>query len=166
MKAKILLSVFLFTGMAATSAQACNAPLSCVIKTYLGNYVTAVGGGGRVTDVIHTDATKVGSWERFTLVDSCDGSSVINYGIKTSKGYYLTAVGGGGRITDVIHSDATQLQAWEKFKLISLGYGAYAIQTISGHYLTAVGGGGRITDTIHSDATQIRNWEKFRVICN
>nr|BFD63789.1 hypothetical protein BdHM001_24700 [Bdellovibrio sp. HM001]BFD66020.1 hypothetical protein HAGR004_10420 [Bdellovibrio sp. HAGR004] len=165
MKSALALSVLLFVGMAAAPASACNAPLSCVIKTYTGNYVTAVGGGGRVTDVIHTDATRVGSWERFTLVDSCDGSSFINYGIKTVKGYYLTAVGGGGRITDVIHSDATLLQAWEKFKLISLGNGVYAIQTISGNYLTAVGGGGRITDTIHTDATQIGNWEKFRIIC-
>lgn len=166
MKSTFISSVLLIVGMATPSTQACNAPVSCVIKTYTGNYVTAVGGGGRVTDVIHTNATRVGSWERFTLEDSCDGNSVINYGIKTVKGNYLTAVGGGGRITDVIHSDATQLQAWEKFKMISLGNGVYAIQTISGHYITAVGGGGRITDTIHTDATQIKNWEKFRVICN
>lgn len=157
--------LLLLGGMTASSALACNGPLSCVIMTYTGNYITAVGGGGRVTDVIHTNATQAQSWERFTLEDSCDGSSFINYGIKTVKGNYLSAVGGGGRITDVIHSDATQLQAWEKFKMISLGNGLYAIQTISGHYVTAVGGGGRITDTIHTDATQIQNWEKFRIIC-
>lgn len=143
-----------------------NGPVTgCVFQTYNGHYLTAVGGGGRITDVIHTDATRIGSWEKFTLIDSRDGTSVIRYGIQTFHGFYLTAVGGGGRITDVIHSDATQLQAWEKLTLISLGYGIYAIQTINGHYLTAVDGGGRITDTIHSDATQISAWEKFQVTC-
>ncbi|GHO90146.1 hypothetical protein KSF_001940 [Reticulibacter mediterranei] len=143
-----------------------NGPVTgCVFQTYNGHYLTAVGGGGRITDVIHTDAARFSSWEKFTLIDSRDGTSVIRYGIQTFHGFYLTAVGGGGRITDVIHSDATQLQAWEKFSLISLGYGVYAIETINGHYLTAVDGGGRITDTIHSDATQIRAWEKFQVSC-
>jgi len=121
--------------------------------------------GDRTTYVIHTDGPRVGSWERFTLVDSCDGASIINYGFQTIKGYYLTVVGGGGRITDVIHSNATQLQAWEKIKTVSLGGGWFALQTITGNYLTAVGGGGRVTDTIHSDATQIGNWEKFYLKC-
>jgi hypothetical protein len=137
----------------------------CAFQTVNGHYVTAVGGGGRTTDVIHTDATRIGSWEKFTLVDSGDGSANIHYGLLTTNGHYLTAVGGGGRITDVIHSDATWLRDWEKFSLVSLGYGWYAIQTINGHYLTAVGGGGRTTDTIHSDATRIGSWEMFYVSC-
>jgi hypothetical protein len=137
----------------------------CVFQTINGHYLTAVGGGGRITDVIHTDATRIGSWEKFTLIDSRDGYPIIRYGLQTYHGFYLTAVGGGGRTTDVIHSDATHLLAWEKFTLISLGYGVYAIQTIDGHYLTAVDGGGRVTDTIHSDATQIQAWEKFYVSC-
>ncbi|WP_413587565.1 fascin domain-containing protein [Bdellovibrio sp. HCB274] len=158
------ITVLFIQGMASLGL-ACNGPIKCAIKTYTGHYVTAVGGGGRLTDVIHTNAIRVGSWERFTFVDSCDGGSVISYGLRTVKGYYLTAVGGGGRITDVIHSDATQLQGWEKFKAISLGNGVYALQTLTGNYVTAVGGGGRITDTIHTDATQIGNWEKFRLEC-
>jgi hypothetical protein len=146
-------------------ASAANGPLpGCAFQTSNGHYLTAVGGGGRTTDVIHTDATTVRAWEKFTLIDSGDGSP-IHYGFQTSNGPYLTAVGGGGRITDVIHSDATQLLAWEKLTLVSQGNGVYAIQTINGHYLTAVGGGGRITDTIHSDATIVRGWEKFRVTC-
>ncbi|HEX3191863.1 MAG TPA: hypothetical protein VHS30_18985 [Streptosporangiaceae bacterium] len=32
-----------------------------------GHYVTAVGGGGRTTDTIHTNATRVGAWEKFTV---------------------------------------------------------------------------------------------------
>jgi hypothetical protein len=38
------------------------------IKTVKGNYLTAVGGGGRISDVIHSNATKVGSWEKFKFV--------------------------------------------------------------------------------------------------
>jgi hypothetical protein len=162
-----------FVGLTAPGAasastagpQAVNGPITCAIQTYNGHYVTAVGGGGRTTDVIHTDATRIGSWEKFTLIDSGDGSPNIHYGLLTTNGHYLTAVGGGGRITDVIHSDATNLLAWEKFSFVSLGYGVYAIQTIDGHYLTAVGAGGRTTDTIHSDATAVLAWEKFRVTC-
>src|SRR6185312_3619782 len=153
---------------AAPAAKAAsNAPVhNCTFQTYnKGRYLTAVGGGGRTSDVLHTDAVTARSWEKFTLVDSGDGSATIRYGIQTKTGNYLTAVGGGGRITDVMHSDATQLQSWEKLTLISLGGGTYAIQTIDGHYLTAVGGGGRITDTIHSDATRIGSWEKFQVAC-
>lgn len=146
-------------------AEAQNAPITCAVRTYDGHYLTAVGGGGRTTDVLHTDATRVRAWERFTLVDSGDGSSNIRYGFRTSNGHYLTAVGGGGRTTDVMHSDATRLLAWEKLTLISLGGGAYAIQTINGRYLTAVDSGGRITDTIHSDATRIGAWERFRFTC-
>jgi hypothetical protein len=144
---------------------AINGPITCAIQTNDGHYLTAVGGGGRTTDVLHTDATRIGAWEKFTLIDSGDGSSNIHYGFKTVHGYYLTVVGGGGRTTDVIHSDATNLLAWEKLTAISLGYGVYAIQTINGHYLTATGGGGRTTDTIHSDATRIGSWEKFRFTC-
>jgi hypothetical protein len=142
-----------------------NGPLSCTIQTYNGRYLTAVGGSGRVSDVLHTDATVPNAWERFTLVDSNAGTPVIQYGIKTKTGHYLTAVGGGGRITDVIHSNATQLLAWEKFQLNSLGGGWYSIQTVGGRYLTAVNAGGMISDAIHSDATQVLAWEKFFVKC-
>src|SRR5436305_862673 len=43
------------------------------------NYLTAMGGGGKATDAIHTDATSVGPWERFTLEFQDDGT----YAIKT-----------------------------------------------------------------------------------
>jgi len=129
---------------AATAGNPINGPVhGCVFQTVNGHYLTAVGGGGRTTDVIHTDATAIGSWEKFTLVDSGSGTATIQYGIETSNGHYLTAVDGGGLTTDVIHSDATQIQAWEKFTLYSVRPGVYDIQTINGHYLTAVGGGGR-----------------------
>ena len=136
----------------------------CTIQTYDGHYVTAVGGGGRITDVLHTNRTRAGSWELFTLIP-LEGET--HWGIKTSKGYFLTAVGGGGRITDVIHSDATQWLDWEKFKIIQIqqGVSSYAIKTISGNYLTAVGGGGRTTDVFHTDATRVGTWETFWIKC-
>jgi len=133
----------------------------CAFQTSNGHYLTAVDGGGRTTEVIHTDATQIQAWERFTLVPLGGGV----YAIQTVDGHYLTAVGGGGRITDVIHTDARQIQAWERFSLIFLANNVYGIETVNGHFLTAVGAGGRTTDTIHSDATQILGWERFTVTC-
>ncbi|MDB4973498.1 MAG: hypothetical protein JWN48_1839 [Myxococcaceae bacterium] len=151
--------------LVSVSEQALNGPILCTIQTVNGHFLTAVGGGGRTFDVVHTDATRVGSWERFTLIDSGDGASNIHYGVETTNGHFLTAVGGGGRSTDVLHSDATQILGWEKFTMVSLGGGYYAIQTTNGHYLTATGGGGKTSDAIHSDATVIGAWEKFRLAC-
>ena len=93
------------------------------IQTITGNYVTAAGGGGQLTDTIHTDATQIGDWEKFKLIALGNGL----YAIQTITGNYLTAVDGGGRLTDVIHTDATQIGEWEKFKLIPLGNDWYAI---------------------------------------
>jgi hypothetical protein len=54
---------------------AINGPVhGCVFQTVNGHYLTAVGAGGRNTDVIHTDATRIGSWEKFTLIDSGTGT--------------------------------------------------------------------------------------------
>ena len=48
---------------AAPAAKAAsNAPVhNCTFKTYnKGRYLTAVGGGGRTSDVLHTDAVRAG----------------------------------------------------------------------------------------------------------
>ena len=37
------------------------------VQTIDGHYLTAVGGGGRITDTIHSDATVLNSWERFRI---------------------------------------------------------------------------------------------------
>jgi hypothetical protein len=53
------------------SAQA-DAP--CTIRTVNGHYLTALGGGGHgaeVPETLHSDATKVNSWEKFKLF--CQG---------------------------------------------------------------------------------------------
>ena len=140
------------------------------------NYLTAVGGGGRITDVIHTNATQPRSWERFRLIPypQVGGSSTPgSFAIQTASGNYLTAVSGGGRTTDVLHTDATRIAAWEKFSLQVLTnpgvYGAYAIRTGNGrNYLTATGGGGHNTDppAVHTDATNVGSWEMFWLLAS
>jgi hypothetical protein len=154
------------------AGQALADPTFCTIQTSRGFYLTAVGGGGRATDVMHTDATRVGSWEKFSLVYTGDG---VHYGIRTVFGYWITAVNSGGLnvgvVPDVLHSDATNLLNWEKFSLVYQGDGdathpsSYGIQAFDGHYLSARDAGGRSTNTFDSDATSVRSWEKFFITC-
>src|SRR5438132_1185015 len=53
------------------------------------NYITAVGGGGRTTDVVHTDATQVRDWEKWRLVKAGDLGSGYCYGIQAFTGFFL-----------------------------------------------------------------------------
>jgi hypothetical protein len=69
-------------------------------------------GGGRIQNVIHSDATQLRDWEKFQLISVGNGY----YAIRTYTGNYLTAVDSGGRITNVIHSDAKKIGSWEKFR--------------------------------------------------
>jgi hypothetical protein len=149
----------------AVSAQA---DTICAIQTFNGHFLTAQDSGGRTSDVIHTNATQIQAWEKFTLVTLEPGNPFVAF--KARDGHYLTAVGGGGRTSDVIHTNATQRLSWEQFGLqfINNGEGFYAIKTVDGHFLTALGGGGygsEIPETIHSNATRIDNWEKFKLVC-
>ena len=50
------------------SAQAVVGQITCAIQTITGNFLTAVGGGGRTTDTMHSDATGVGAWEKFRFI--------------------------------------------------------------------------------------------------
>jgi hypothetical protein len=158
---------------AAGTMTALTDPNACSIQTSRGFYVTAVGAGARTTDVMHTNATRIGSWEKFTFVYSGDGS---HYGIRTSAGYYLTAVNSGGITTaltpDVLHSNATTLANWEKFTLVYQNDstptqpGTYGLQAFDGHYLTALDGGGRTSSAFNSNESTVRSWEKFRISCD
>jgi hypothetical protein len=139
-----------------------SANTTCSIQAFDGHYLTAVGGGGRTTDVIHSNANAVGAWEKFEVRAFLSGGG---YALKTVGGKFVTAVGGGGRTTDVIHTDASVPSRWERFQLVALGGSNYAIKTMTGNYLTAQDSGGRITDVIHSNATSIGTWEKFRFNC-
>lgn len=132
-----------------------------VKDTFLG----AVGGGGRTSDTIHTDATVPRSWETFRLWAT--GVPAL-HAIETHDGHYLTAVGAGGRTSNTIHTDAKVVGSWELFSLLKLhdangGFSGFGIQTERGYFLTAIGGGGHDSgDTIHTDATIARSWETFR----
>ena len=168
MKSLFAVGIVLLALAQSSVATAKNADINCYIQAYDGHYLTAVGGGGRTFDVLHTDASQPKAWEKFTLVDADKGTPNVTYGIRTVKGYFLTAQDGGGRITNVIRSNETRLRDWEEFQLISLGGGWFAIQTFRGNYLTAVNSGGlstQVADVIHSDARQIKNWEKFKFRC-
>jgi hypothetical protein len=124
-------------------------------------FLTAVGGGGRTTDVIHTDATVPRSWEMFRLW-STNVSGF--YGIQTLNGHFVTAVAAGGRTTDTIHTDATVVASWELFAPVPLSYpqSGFGLKTIRGFFVTAVGGGGHNSGvTIHTDATVAKGWESF-----
>jgi hypothetical protein len=137
-------------------------PGQVALRTYTKQtFVTAVGGGGRTTDVVHTDATAAQGWERFKLlVDPATGEYVL----QTSNGRYLTAVNGGGLTSDAIHSDATSASGWERFRLWPQGgIGYLAVQTSGGNFLTAVGGGGKTSDVVHSDAGHTSAWEWFQL---
>ena len=81
-----------------------------------GNYLTAVDGGGRTQNVMHSNATKLRDWEEFQLFSLGNGY----YSIRTFNGRYLTAVNSGGlstQVSDVLHSDARKVGNWEKFRL-------------------------------------------------
>ena len=88
----------------------------CTIQSFDGHYLSAIGGGGRTTDVIETNRTAISTWETFQLVP-LSGVGPGFYAIRTQTGNYLTAVnsGGIGSAFEAIHSNATQIQAWEKF---------------------------------------------------
>jgi len=133
-------------------------------QTFGGKYLTAVGGGGRVTDAVHTNATAIGSSERYRLFLVLGGGVPPKLAIQTASFNFLTAVGGGGRSSDVLHTDAKQVQAWETFSFDLDQYGwRHTIQTVKGNYVTAVGAGGKTTDAIHSDAVKADNWEYFYI---
>lgn len=156
------------TGITSASAQPAAGPslaagVACAFRTFDGHFLTAVDGGGRTTEVIHSDATTALAWEKFVLVNASDN---VHVGLKTFNGHFLTAVDGGGRTTNVIRSNETQLRTWEGFRLIHIGNGVYNVQTSDGrHYLTAVNGGGLTIDVVHTDATVPSAWEQFTPIC-
>jgi hypothetical protein len=85
------------------------------LRTRSANYVTAVNSGGlthnQLTDVLHTDATRLGTWETLELVPQTDGS----FGIRVFDRHFLTAVNGGGRSTGAFDTNESTVRSWEKF---------------------------------------------------
>jgi hypothetical protein len=93
------------------------------IRTNNGNYVTALNGGGLTTavtrDVLHTNATQLQDWEKFTVSSQTDGAghSDGTVAIRTFDGHYLTALGAGGQHNGAFNTNATRVGSWEKFRL-------------------------------------------------
>ncbi len=154
------------------------APTYYSIQTIRGNYLSAVGAGGKYTDAIHTDATQIKAWEQFRIVKCGDLGSGYAYGIMAADGEFLDASNGGGQTNGAIF-----LGSPSGFKHIRQGDGSYALQTPNGiNYVTALGGGGQVqkylpadcglfsacisgfSDVFHTDARQVQAWEKFRFI--
>jgi hypothetical protein len=138
--------------------------------------LTAVGGGGRTTDVINTNGhppweIQPGddpvAWQKFKFWT--DSATAQYYAFQTVDGHFITANQGGGRITNTISSNATEVRGWEMFRLLPQPiWGRWAIQTLKGYFLTALGGGGHTNaetdgDTIHTDALQVLDWELFNI---
>lgn len=92
------------------------------IRTFNGNYLTAVNAGGiggpnNRTCPVHTDAVASGPWERLYLSYNPRTKQAT---LQTADGHYLTAVNGGGvggPNTTPIHTDATAIGPWEKFSI-------------------------------------------------
>ena len=149
-------------------------PNDKAILTHTGNYLTAVDGGGRTSDVLHTDATQPRGWEQFRIYDlSAGGVAPTYFALQSINQHYLTAVGQGGKYEDAIHSDANQIQSWEYFRMVKCGdLGTdyqYAIIDNNGVTLSAPDGGG------HADSlgvvkgywpgdTPDRSWSRFKLI--
>lgn len=152
----------------AGAANAADSFSTCAFQTSKGNYLTVVGGGARTTDVIHTNATRIGAWEKLKLINVPDTGNV--YVLQTDTGHLLTAVNSGGLTTadtpDVLHSNASRRFAWERFTIHNIGGDVVAIQAPDGHYLTAVDGGNRTKGALNSNATRVGTFEKFRITCN
>ena len=94
------------------------------LQTHNGNYVTAENSGGLTTadtrDVLHTDATLLQDWEKFTLVPQFDstGHEDGTVAIRTFDGrHYVTALGAGGQHSAAFNTNATRVGSWEKFRL-------------------------------------------------
>jgi hypothetical protein len=129
-----------------------------------GRYVTAVDGGGRTTDVIHTN---VGGPPRAseTFRIWVDIATHQYYAFETANGHFVTANNGGGLIENAIHTSATSINGWGMFRVLPTGrFLPHAIQTLRGFFLTAVGGGGHDSgETIHTDSVVADEWERFNI---
>ncbi len=130
-----------------------NATGQFAFQTVNGNFITAVNGGGKTTDVLHTDAVNVAAWEEFRIAHT-GSQGVFSVSIQTSSNNFLTAVGSGGKTINAIHSDATAVAAWEtffvrKYGRLDIGDSQYFIvDTSKNQALAARNGGGQTQNTI------------------
>jgi hypothetical protein len=149
-----------------------NAANQFAFQTVNGNFITAVDGGGRTTDVLHTDAVNVAAWEEFRIAQT-GPSGAFSVSIQTKSNNFLTAVGAGGKTTNAIHSDATKVEAWETFFIrefgnLSIGDGQYFIvDTSKKQAIAARDGGGQTQNTIQFAGTNSNvplDWARFTFV--
>jgi hypothetical protein len=69
-----------------------------------GNYLTAVGGGGKTSDPLHTDAKEVRQWEMFQLVGVGHdlGDALSYFIVPQHNATPLAAINGGGETKNAI----------------------------------------------------------------
>ena len=156
------------------------------IGTIKGNFLTAVGSGGKYEDAVHSDARQIQAWEQFRIIKCGDPGSGYEYGVMAADGEFLAASTYEGKPNFGLHGHPTEAEM--KFKLVRQGDGTFALQTTNGRYLTALGGGGQVekydrkywtpgcgglfggpcvggsAPIFHTDATQVQAWEKFRLV--
>lgn len=141
-------------------------------QTVNGNFITAVSGGGRTTDVLHTDAVNVAAWEEFRIAQA-GSSGAFSVSIQTHSNNFLTAVGLGGKITNAIYSNATtigtsELFFFRKFGDLGLGDSQYFIvDTNYNQAIAARGGGGQTQKTIQFFGTKSNfplAWARFTLV--
>jgi hypothetical protein len=148
------------------------------VKTWTGNFVTALGGGGKSTRAFHTDAVQARSWELFYLVKAGDLGDGYKYAIRpvgtgNVEGQgdvprFLSAIGGGGRTTHTMTATGG-FQDTARFTLLRQPNGTYALQTSNGrNFVTAEGGGGLAhgspqSDNVQTNRTVAQAWEQFKI---
>jgi hypothetical protein len=103
------------------------------------NYVTALGGGGKVerynppdcgfgaciatiTQIFHTDATQVQAWERFKIIDQGD----CRYAIQTVSGFFVGIFKDSSGFP-LLTTDRSTISENEKFQLVMYGLGSPAV---------------------------------------
>jgi hypothetical protein len=79
-----------------------------ILTVLKGDFLTAVGGEGKATDAIHTNAIQPGAWEKFTLEQKADGTVCV----KTYSNYYLTVAPVGSRSGIKTALDINKASSW------------------------------------------------------
>lgn len=153
-------------------------PWYYAIQTERGDFLSAVGGGGRSEEpTMQSDSQQIRIFELFHLASHGEVLSGYTYGfLEAVHGGWMWAVNGGdkakyGLAVQKFSDDpdgATRYFA--KFRILRQPDGTYALQTLSGNYVTAVSGGGVAplagyqTDAFHTTASVVEDWEKFNIL--
>ena len=139
-------------------------------ETSGGNFITAVSGGGRTTDVIHTDALGIDVWEEFRIAPT-GSSGAFSVSIQTHSKNFLTAVGMGGKTTNAILSDAVAVGTWENFfvRKWHQDFGAieyFIVDANKNQAIAARGGGGQTQNTIQfvGESGVPLDWARFTLL--